>query len=82
MNTYAELYGNIKKEPIKNGSGNKLISAGIIADNTALSGLTKTMLEGDTMETLKGIHTHPLADVTTNRLHEITSAFENSTLGI
>jgi len=82
VNTYAELYGNIKKGPIKNGPGNKLIVSKALADRS-ISGVVDYKKEGDAMDKFLGNHMSSLAN---NELYDtanrVASAFENSAVGI
>lgn len=80
MNTYAELYGNIKKEPIKNGSGNKLIAANALADVTTFGSVENIVKEGDAMSNVFGSFKSPLAQLDDN--NRLNNAFNNNVFGI
>lgn len=83
VNTYAELYGNIKKGPIKNGPGNKMIAAKALANSPVYGAVKQFTEEGDAMDRFLENHKSPLANQelyeTANR---VATAFNDSTYGM
>lgn len=83
MNTYAELYGNIKKGTLKSDPANKLMTAKALADGTFLGAVSNFSKEGDAMDKFLGNHKSSLANTELyGAVSRVASAFDNSAVGI
>lgn len=84
MNTYAELYGNIKKRSLKGDLDNNLITSKALADRTTIFGAVSNFTkEGDAMDNFLGNHKSSLANTELyGAASRVASAFDNSEIGM